>query len=116
MRLQKQLVATLRSQIAGGTERPPEAGALLWNAFNQLSRQRGWHQHGPNPIPVSEIEAYCRLMRLPLEPRHVAVILAMDRTWMDHIHSTMKPNSDKSVMRDLSRHPLTPALMDAMFK
>lgn len=114
MRIRRQIIAALRSQLSGGKQRPPEAAAILWNAFNELSRQRTWHTHGPNPISYAEAEAYCRLMRLPLEPRHVEVLMDMDRAWLDHVMATMKPPTGKP-RRHVSKQPLTPALMDAMF-
>lgn len=113
-RLQRLLLAALRSQLDDGKARPPEGGIVLWNAFSALSRQRTWHGHGPNPIPVSEVEAFCRLMRLPLEPKHVGIILAMDRAWLDHVMASMKTSTDKPG-RHVSKQGLTPALMDAMF-
>lgn len=113
-RLQRQIIAALRSQLAGEASRPPEAGVILWNVFGQLSGQRTWHAHGPNPISFADLEAYCRLMRLPLEPKHVGIILAMDRAWLDHVMASMKTSADRP-RRHVSKQGLTPALMDAMF-
>lgn len=77
-RLTRQLVEALRA-------RPPiipEAGRLVWRAFVALSRSRSYGAVGPNPISYLEIEAWCRLMRMPLEPHHVEMICALDQAWL----------------------------------
>lgn len=35
-----------------------------WDAFCALDRGRQWGFNGPQPIMISEIEAYCRLNRI----------------------------------------------------
>ncbi len=111
-RLQRQFLTALRSQLAGGAIRPPEGGAVLWNAFSQLSQQRSWHAHGPNPISFSDIAAYCRMMCLPLEARHIEIITAMDRVWLA---STMgKVTTPDKRSAQVSKHPLTVSLFDAI--
>lgn len=106
LRYVEQLRAAVRVSVAGGTPRLPEGAAPLWDAFRELASARSWHAHGPNPIPFAEIEAWARLMRWPLEPRHVAILRAMDLAWMEAV----------MVPRD-SRRPsatLTPELFDVM--
>lgn len=112
--MRRQLLAALRDQLDGGKKRPPEAGVFLWNAFNQLSRARTWHAHGPNPITFPEIEAFCRLTRLPLEPRHVAILREMDQAWLTSTLAQVgKPQGQ--TIGPVSKHALTPALLDLMF-
>ena len=110
-RLTTQLVAALRGRLTGKPlPRVPEAGLPLWGAFCELSARRTWHAHGPNPIAYSEIEAWARLMRWPLEPRHVEAILALDDVWLEHSRKQVdKPEEDKAV----SDRPMTPAIFDA---
>lgn len=113
-RLRRQLLAALRSHLSGGRGRPPEGGTIIWNIFSQLSRQRTWHPHGPNPISYSDLESYCRLARQPLEPRHVSIVMEMDRTWLDHILASLKSPATAPA-RPVSRAPMTAALFDALF-
>lgn len=113
--LERQLCAAVRASLEGAEgARPPEAGTLLWNAFQRLSARRSYHMAGPNPISFSEVEAYCRLMRLPLEPRHVSVIMAMDQAWLDHAHSRAKPPEGLKASPHISQRQISAALFDAM--
>lgn len=112
-RLQRQIIAALRSQLTGGSAKPPVAGVQLWNVFGQLSGQRTWHAHGPNPISFADLEAFCRLMRLPLEPAHIRIILAMDRVWLEH--GLAKLRTGKDAPRQVSKAPMTVALFDALW-
>lgn len=112
-RLETQLCRSLRERLAGGKPRLPDAGAFLWNAFWQLSRCRTLHAAGPNPIGWAEIEAWARLMRVPLEPRHVEILAAMDDVWLDHAYAARGIGGQSHVAR--SSEPLTPELLDAMF-
>lgn len=83
-RLERQLVAALRAHLeTGRAPDVPEAGVTLWRAFGDLCGTRTWHASGPNPIAFAEIEAWARLGRWPLEPRHVAAIRALDAAWLD---------------------------------
>lgn len=74
----------MRLHFAGKPSIAPAAGVLVWQWFIALCRTRTGNGWGPNPISFSEIEAYARLYRWPLEPRHVDMILALDREWMNH--------------------------------
>jgi len=120
-RLKRLITAALRDHLDGHRRRPPEAGIILWNAFAQLSAARTWHAHGPNPIGYAEIEAWCRLMRVPLEPGHVQIIRAMDQVWLLDAQSQLAdgkghpdPAAGKKLPR-MSKKPLTAALFDAAF-
>jgi hypothetical protein len=78
-RLTAQMVAALREHMKSNERVDvPEAGALLWDAFLQLDAARTFHAAGPNPIGFAEIEAWARLMRMPLEPHHVRALRTMD--------------------------------------
>lgn len=55
----------------------PEGLRYLWEAFHQLA---GTRQQG-SPILFSEIEAYSRVMRNPLEPWEVEIIKRLDGVW-----------------------------------
>lgn len=89
-------------------------GGLI-HIFGELSLARSWNANGPNAISFPEIEAWCRLMRVPLEPRHIRVILAIDGAWMAAYYEKQKRATNTgSTLPAVSSVPLTPALMDAM--
>ena len=105
-RVEAQLCEALRATMSGRRQRPPEAGLVVWNAFTQLARGRSYSGSGPNPISYAEIEAWARLMRIPLEPHHVDLIVALDRTWLAH---GSKPKTKAPAAE------LTAGLFDARF-
>lgn len=82
MNLKAAMVGAMQAHIAGNPPRVPEAGRELWRAFVALSRTRTGSGVGPNPISYSEIEAWCRLFRMPLQPHHVEILVAMDQAWL----------------------------------
>lgn len=113
--LERQLCAAVRANLGGGARvPPPEAGLLLWNVFQRLSARRSYHMAGPNPISFAEVEAYCRLMRQPLEPRHVSIIMAMDQAWLDHAHSKTAVPEGVKTLPPVSTRPLSAALLDVV--
>ncbi|MDQ7775532.1 MAG: hypothetical protein Q4615_06285 [Paracoccus aminovorans] len=112
--LSRHLCAAVTSTLRGEKIRPPEAGLLLWNAFQGLSATRTYHPAGPNPIQPSEIAAWCRLHRLPLAPHHVDILLAMDQAWLDHAYAAAKTPPGVKVMAPVSATPLTAALLDVV--
>jgi hypothetical protein len=109
------MCAALRTHLDGGPLSPPEGTRVLWQTFLRLSARRGTGQHGPNPITFGEIEAYTRLMRVPLEPEHVDVILGMDDVWLEHAGRAREraPEGVKTIPRS-SGQPITPAMFDAV--
>jgi hypothetical protein len=111
-RLERQLCQAVREGLTGGKARPPIAGMLLWNAFQRLSAARTYHAAGPNPIAHVEVEALCRLMRLPLEPRHVAILVAMDRAWIEAAVADRPQPGAKTLPRVTGE--ASPALVDAV--
>lgn len=113
----KQLVAALSAHLQSG-QPPivPESGRDLWRIFIDLSRTRTYHMAGPNPIAHREIEAYARLHRWPLQPRHVEVIVALDAAWLEHAYS--KRDKTSAGVKTLPRHSgqaVNPAVFDAVF-
>ncbi len=65
-----------RVAVPQGPEFPAE-GALVWNAFVQLSSARTSAGFGPNPITFTEIDAYCRRVA-DLMPWEVETIRDLD--------------------------------------
>lgn len=114
-RLKKQLCAALKSRLAGDTTPLPEAGLPLWEVFGALSRQRGYNPHGPNPITWEAVAAWSQMMRVPLEPRHVDIIMALDVVFMEDAYRRDKqaPEGVKT-LPPMSQHPINAGLLDAM--
>lgn len=111
-RQMRQTLAALRAHLDGLKPRPPEGSRVVWSAFIQLSERRTWHANGPNPISFPEIAAYCHLLRRPLEPRHIEILLAMDRLWINA--ALVRTTQAKGVLPKVSGQPITPELLDAM--
>lgn len=86
----------------------PEAGELVWSWFRALHDARPYSFGAPNPIGFAEIEAYARLHRWPLEPRHVDLIRALDAAWLKKVTA-----GGKDAPR-YSSQPLTPGIFDAI--
>lgn len=112
--LKKHLCGAVTAALRGEKSRPPEAGLLLWNAFQSLTATRTYHAAGPNPIQPSEISAWCALMRQPLAPHHVDALLAMDQAWLDVAYSAARRPEGVKALPPISQMPLTTALLDAM--
>lgn len=84
----------------------PEGSSIVWNAFMALSRARSSGSFGPNPIGFGEIEVWCRLMRVPLEPHHVQAIAAMDQACLQHCYNRRA--------RGIPKEALSAAAFDAI--
>lgn len=113
-RLERQLVDCLRDCLLGRRSGVPEAGRLVWRWFGDLCRTRTGNGHGPNPIALAEIEAYGRLYRWPIEPRHVDLILALDRVWLDHARRNIGGGTQRSAPTGPGQD-CTPEAFDAVF-
>jgi len=114
MTLEKLLVAALRRHLAGGKPVVPEAGVVLWNLFHEIGASRTYHAAGPHPISFAEIEAYARLHHWPLQPRHVAIIRALDDAWLEQAYAAMgAPNA--GTPRRFPDQAINPAAFDAVF-
>lgn len=112
-RIQRQLTETLLHHLTGSPVAVPEGGRLAWRWFTDLNAARSYGMAGPNPISYAEIEAYARLHRWPLEPRHVDLITAMDRAWLDHAWVGVgKSHLGSSAGRG---QEMTPEAFDAVF-
>lgn len=110
-RLSRQLCAAVTAALSGARVRPPEAGRPLWNAFQRLNATRTYHMAGPNPISFAEVEAFARLMRLPLEPWHVTVLMDMDAAWLAGAQRAKVPEGVKA-LPPVSKHAISAQLFD----
>lgn len=61
---------------------PPELRPLWWT-FVALHRARSSNGMGINPIQFTEIEAWCRLNRVALEPWEIDVIGLLDDAYLE---------------------------------
>ena len=102
-RLSRVMCEALERHLQDGRRpRVPDAGALLWGCFADLSTSRRIGTAGPEPIPLAEVIAWGELHKMRLEPRHVAVIRALDSVWLENA-------------RGQKAQPLTPEGFDAAF-
>jgi len=106
------LESCLHSHLAGKPLPVPAGGELVWRWFLDLCRTRTSNGYGPNPIGFAEIEAYVRLYRWPLEPRHVDMILALDRLWMQ---AARTGEGGSAGIVKLPGQEATPEAFDAVF-
>lgn len=117
--IQKLLCAELKRQLdAKGmcVTHIPAGGDLLWQWFTDLHRTRTYHMAGPNPIPYSEILAYSQLTGSGIEPRHVAILRAMDAVWLEHAYSKREKSPDGAkTLPPVSSRPISAGVFDAMF-
>lgn len=111
MNIQRQLERALLAALSGRPATVPESGRLAWGWFLDLCRTRSSNGYGPNPISHAEIDAYSRLYRWPLEPRHIDMILAMDRVWLDHMRGSPKNGAGAAAKGQI----MTPDSFDAVF-
>lgn len=108
MRLEKLLRGVLRRILSGQKAAIPEAGRGLMAIFFQLSEARAWHANGPNPIGFADIEAWIRMMGVPLQARHVAILRALDADWIEFFHrrrDDKSPDGTKALVRPPSAAP-----------
>lgn len=108
-KLSKHLCQAVQDSLAGKPVKALDGSAPIWNAFRSLSATRTYSMGGADPLQPMQIEAYCRMMGLPLRPHHIQTILDMDQVWLGHARTDPK---DK---RQVSSQPLTGNLFDAMF-
>jgi hypothetical protein len=94
----------------------PAGGGLLWQWFLDLSKTRTYHQAGANPITPSEILAYSQLTGWGIEPRHVAILRAMDAVWVEQAFAKQPQAPDGvKTLPPRSSHNMTAGMFDAMF-
>ena len=113
-RLERQLCTAIRKRVLGEKARVPEAGQVLMHAFTRLSHARTWSAHAPNPIGFMEIEAWARLMQVPLRPIDVTIIRAMDSAFLDGWIARRDTHQENGVKRlpPVSQQPISAALFD----
>ena len=77
------------------------ADAEVYTVFRQLSSARIYTEGGPQPIPVSELLAYCELMRIrELDQRQalLQIVQTLDATFIEHqvrkIRRNVPPDPD----------------------
>lgn len=115
-RLEKHLCAALKKGLAGKSGPIPAGGGPIWSAFCRLSEARSWHANGPNPISYAEIEAYCRVAKMPLGPSHISIVRALDGIWVSDFYRRQNQGREGApkTMPPVSDHPLTAALFDVV--
>lgn len=113
----KLICAELERQLAttNAVPRLPAGSELLWRWFAALNRGRTVGVTGLDPLQYSQIEAYARLSRWPIQPHHVAIIMTMDATYL-RFHARRQSNSESvKTLPPVSQVPLSAGLLDAMF-
>jgi hypothetical protein len=85
-------------------------------AFMRISHARSWSAHAPNPISFCEIEAWSRLMNVPLRPIDVAIIRSMDSAFIDAWIEKRDIGEVDGVKRlpPISQQPISAALFDVV--
>ena len=84
----KTLMRALEAHLDGGQPmRLPDGAGIIWDAFVALSRTRT----APQAISYRDVQAYCDLMRVPLEPHHVRTIMELDDIWLSWATKPQKP-------------------------
>lgn len=61
----------------------PEVFSLLWMDFRALDSARSSNGYGANPISFSEIQAYCKMMEIELQPWEIEIIKVFDVTLLN---------------------------------
>lgn len=115
--LEKLICAELERQLVARNTIPrlPAGSELLWRWFAELNRGRTVGLAGFDPLQYSQIEAYARLSRWPIQAHHVAIIMAMDATYL-RFHARRQNNSESvKTLPPVSQVPLSAGLLDAMF-
>jgi hypothetical protein len=110
------LCEAIREDRPGNRAKIPLGSAVLWGAFIHLSNARSMGQAGPNPVSFAEIEAYCRVMRMPLEPHHVGILLAMDDAWLKKVSRGGAIPEGVKTLPVASDHSITPAMFDLVLR
>lgn len=87
---------------------------LYWQWFMDLNAARSWHANGPNPISYADISEYGRLHRWSMAPHHVAVLRAMDETYIEYFYAS-RGKGQHSLVSQKPSGELSTALFDAVF-
>jgi hypothetical protein len=75
----------------------------VWEAYARLDKSRQFGFNGPQPISLSEIEAYCRLNDIEDRSDLIQYIQLMDSAYIDHAREKAKAD-EKKRGRTSSRH------------
>ena len=67
----------------------------VWEAYIRLDRSRQFGFNGPQPISLSEIEAYCRLNHIEDRSDLTQYIQIMDGAYIDHARKKTEQESKK---------------------
>lgn len=118
-RLQFLLCAELKRQLGAGAtvhSSIPAGGELLWKWFIDLHKVRRMGYAAPEPISYAEVISYGEVMRWPIEPRHIGILLTMDRAYLEAYAASRRqaPDGVKS-LPFISPTPMTAGMIDAMF-
>ena len=99
--------------VLRGDERArlPAGGAALWQVFCALCSARQSSGYGPQALALSEIATGALAAGVALEPRHVAVLQAMDRAWLAHAVKPPAPEG-AAILPAVSKAPITAELFD----
>lgn len=110
------MVAALKAHLET-EDKPviPPGGSLFWKWFMDLSRRRSYHASGPNAIDDAQILAYRSNHRIPMEPRHIDVLKAMDDAFLEAVYAkrATAPEGAKT-LPPISKRALSAGLFDAM--
>lgn len=117
--IQKLLCAELKRQLESKgvvMVTIPAGGELLWKWFMALHKTRQAGMAGPQPISFTEMQSYARLTNQQIEPRHVAILIAMDQAYLETVYKK-QPQAPEGVkvLPPVSKAPITAGLIDAMF-
>jgi hypothetical protein len=82
----------------------PEA-AWLWRAFTLLSVQRGYTQHGPQPISIQSVDSYARIEELDgADSRWLLdVVINLDQIFLEESYDRVKKEHAQQVKKARSR-------------
>ena len=86
--------------------------SYLWTAYLRLRRRTGYGAHGPIPVSLFEIDAFCRRSGIVLVPWEISLIEAIDDIWLE---ATKPKTIPKPQEQTISIRPMTPTLFDAVF-
>ena len=119
MKLEKLLCAELKRQLESEgvvMMTIPAGGEMLWKWFMALHKTRQGGMAGPQPLNYAEIAGYAVIARQAIEPRHVAILIAMDQTYLDCVYAKQKPLPEGvKALPPISKVPLNAGILDAMF-
>lgn len=117
--IEKLLCAELKRQLEGkgvAMVAIPSGGELLWKWFMALHKTRQTGMAGPQPLTYADIVGYSHIMRQAIEPRHVAILIAMDQTYLDFAYTKKAPLPEGiKALPAVSTAPINAGSFDAMF-